>query len=163
MVPDIHPGVGGLVHELEAAHGSFLAVVASLDAEQVGRPRLVGEWGLREIVAHLGYWAGSAAEALHQAELGSAAAFGQGEAAVDERNEVVARVARETDLAMVRAREEAAFGALLDRVRRADPAWLEEETGTGETVGFVVRDDGADHYREHAAEIRVAIGRGDAG
>jgi hypothetical protein len=151
--------VAALAGELEAARGALTAVVGALSAEQLAAGRLVGEWGVREIIAHLGYWAGNAAEALHQAELGAAAHFGADDADVEERNAVVTRVARETDIATVRAREAAAFDALLERLRRADAAWLDEPTSTGETVGFLVRDDGADHYREHAAELRVAAER----
>jgi len=66
---------------------------------------------------------------------------------------VVARVARETDLATASAREEAAFAALLQRVRGMDPAWLDERVGYGDTLARVIRDDGAEHYREHAAEL----------
>jgi len=149
--------IAALVAELESARGEFAAVVGGLRREQLDAKRLVGEWGLREIVAHLGYWAGNAAEAMHQAELGSAARFGVSDAAVEERNALVARVARETDLATARAREEAAFAALVERVDQADPAWLDEATSTGETVGSLVHEDGVDHYREHAGDLRIAI------
>ena len=145
-----------LVAELESARAEFAGVVGGLRREQLEASRLVGEWGVHEIIAHLGYWAGNAAEALHQAEIGAAHGFGVDDAEVEERNAVVARVARETDLATVRAREAAAFAALLDRVRRADPNWLDETTSTGETVGALVREDGIDHYREHAADLRIA-------
>lgn len=148
--------IAALVGELEAAHGAFIGVLSSLSPAQLNANRLVGEWGAREIVAHLGYWAGNAAEALHRAELGTAATFGADDLDVEARNAVVARVASETDLATATAREAAAFEALLNRVRHADPAWLDEVTADGETVGFLVRDDGADHYREHAAELRAA-------
>lgn len=148
--------IAELVGELEAAHGAFLAVLSSLSPAQLDARRLVGEWGAREIVAHLGYWAGNAAEALHRAELATAATFGADEPDVEERNAVVARVAGETDLATARVREAAIFEALLERLRHADPAWLDEVTAGGETVGFLLRDDGADHYREHAAELRIA-------
>ena len=156
--------IGELAGELEAAHGAFLSVLAGLTPAQLAARRLVGDWGARELVAHLGYWAGNAAEALHRAELGTAASFGADELDVEERNAVVARVASETDLPTARAREAAAFEALLQRVKHADPAWLAEVTAGGETVGFLVRDDGADHYREHAAELRVATaGAAEAG
>lgn len=148
-----------LAEELESARDEFAAVVGGLRREQLAAERLVGEWGVREIVAHLGYWAGNAAEALHQAELGSAAQFGRDDADVEERNTLVARVARETDLATARAREAAAFAALVERVREADPAWLDEATSTGETVGSLVREDGIDHYREHAADLRTVAER----
>jgi hypothetical protein len=106
------------------------------------------------LLAHVGYWAGHAAEALHRAELHTTESFGDDELDVDERNAVVARVARETDLATVRAREAAAFEALRTRLERADPAWLDERVAYGDTLEEVVRDDGADHYREHALDLR---------
>jgi len=142
-----------LADELVAARDEFRAMLATLDVPQLNARSLVGDWGVRELVAHLAYWAGHAAEAIHHAEQGRTAAFGEGELDVDERNAVVARVARETDLATASAREEAAFAALLQRVRGMDPAWLDERVGYGDTLARVIRDDGAEHYREHAAEL----------
>ncbi len=142
-----------LADELVAARDEFRAMLATLDVPQLNARSLVGDWGVRELVAHLAYWAGHAAEAIHHAEQGRTGEFGEGELDVDERNAVVARVAREADLATASAREEAAFAALLARVRAMDPAWLDERVGYGDTLARVIRDDGADHYREHAAEL----------
>ncbi len=152
-----------LAADLVAARDEFRAVLASLDVLQLNAARLVDDWGVREIVAHLGYWAGHAAEALHHAEQRRTDEFGEPELDVEERNATVARIARETDLATVSAREETACAALLDRIRRMDPAWLEERVGYGDSVEQVIRDDGADHYRGHAQEIRdVLPARGPA-
>jgi len=142
-----------LADELVAARDEFRAMLATLDVPQLNARSLVGDWGVRELVAHLAYWAGHAAEAIHHAEQGRTAEFGERELDVDERNAVVARVARATDLATASAREEAAFAALLQRVRGVDPAWLDERVGYGDTLARVIRDDGAEHYREHAAEL----------
>ncbi len=146
-----------LVAELVTARDAFRAVLATLDIPQRSAEELVGDWGIREIVAHLGYWAGHAAEALHHAEQRRTDEFGEAELDVEERNAVVARVAREGDLATASAREEAAYEALLDRVRRVDPAWLDERVGYGDSILQVIRDDGADHYRGHAAEILAVL------
>jgi hypothetical protein len=146
-----------LAAELVAARDDFRTVLATLEVPQLNARRLVGEWGLREIVAHLGYWAGHAAEAIHHAEQRRTDEFGDPELDVEERNATVARVARETDLATVSAREEAAYAALLDRIRRMDPGWLDERVAYGDSIEQVIRDDGADHYRGHAQEIRDAM------
>lgn len=146
--------------DLAAAREEFLAALAMLDARRLNAPALVGAWGLRELIAHLGYWAGHAAEALHYAEQRRTDEFGEAELDVEERNELVARVARETDLATASAREQAAHAALLDRVKRMDPAWLEERVGYGDTLDQVIRDDGSDHYRGHAAELRELMEAG---
>ncbi len=80
---------------------------------------------------------------------------------MEERNAVVARVARESDLATASAREETAYEALLDRVRGMDPAWLDERVAYGDSIGQVIRDDGVDHYRGHAQEILAVLPRRD--
>jgi hypothetical protein len=81
---------------------------------------------------------------------------------VDERNAVVARVAGETNLATVRSREELAFDALRKRILGADPEWLAERDADGDTLEEIIRDDGADHYREHTRDIRAWFGTGAA-
>jgi hypothetical protein len=146
--------VQALADDLLAARKDFNDALADVDPSLLTAPGLVGEWSARELIAHLAYWAGHAAEALHQAKQGRVGDFGEDEMDVDARNAVVARVASETDLATVRQREEAAFDALLTRLKRAEPTWLEERVSYGDTLEYVVRDDGADHYREHTADLR---------
>jgi hypothetical protein len=146
--------VQALADDLLAARQDFNDALADVDPALLTAPGLVGEWSARELIAHLAYWAGHAAEALHQAEQGRVGDFGEDEMDVDARNAVVARVASETDLATVRQREEAAFDALFTRLKRAEPTWLEERVSYGDTLEYVVRDDGADHYREHTADLR---------
>jgi hypothetical protein len=156
--------VSVLVDDLVAARQEFLWALADVEPSLLTAPGLVGAWSARELIAHLGYWAGHAAEAVHQAELGNVGEFGDDEHDVDERNAIVARVAAETDLATVRQREEAAFTALLDRLRRADPAWLDERVSYGDSLERVIQDDGPEHYREHALDLRAWFsGEGDAG
>ena len=144
-----------LAAELVDARDLFAAAMADVDPALLDTPGLAGEWSARELVAHLGYWTGHAAEALHYAAQGRADEFGESEMDVDERNAVVARVAAETDLATVRAREEAAYQALLEALGSADPAILGERVAYGDSVEQVIRDDGPDHYREHALDIRA--------
>lgn len=147
--------VKALTAELTAARQEFLAALGDVEPALLTAPGLVGEWSARELIAHLGYWTGHAAEALHQAEQGRVNDFGDDEYDVDERNAIVARVAAETDLATVRQREEAAFDALLTRLQRADPAWLDEKVSYGDTLERVIQDDGPEHYREHALDLRA--------
>jgi hypothetical protein len=115
-----------LAHDLVAARQAFNDALADVDPALLTAPGLVGEWSARELIAHLAYWAGHAAAALHHAAQGRVEEFGEDEMDVDARNAVFARVAAESDLATVRQREEAAFDALLARLKRADPAWLDE-------------------------------------
>ncbi len=147
--------LGALAVELVRARDEFQAALADVDPQLLTAPGLAGEWSARELIAHLGYWAGHAAEALHHAAQGRAADFGEDELDIDERNAVVARVAADTELATVRQREQAAFDALLDAIQGADPAWLDERVAYGDSLEQVVRDDGSDHYHEHALDLRA--------
>ena len=120
-----------MLEELSAARDEFVAALDQADPALLTAPGLAGEWSARELIAHLGYWAGHAAEALHHAEQGRTADFGEDEMDVDERN------------------------ALVTALQRADPAWLDERVAYGDSLEQVIRDDGADHYREHAADLRA--------
>jgi hypothetical protein len=147
--------IEALLADLRAARDEFMAALADVEPSLLTTPGLVGDWSARELLAHLGYWAGHAAEALHHAEMDRTADFGEDEFDVDERNAVVARVAADTELAVVRQREEAAFEALMLRLERADPAWLDEKVSFGDTLERVILDDGPEHYREHTLDLRA--------
>ncbi len=140
-----------LAEDLVVARAEFLA--AFEEADQTA-PALVGDWSARELVAHLGYWVGHAVEVIHAVETGRASEVGIDEPSVDERNETVARVARQTDLATARKREAASVQALLDRVAGIDPALLSQSLPDGATLAQGIREDGSEHYREHAADLR---------
>jgi hypothetical protein len=143
-----------LVDDLVAAREDFTSALADVDPALMTAPGLVGDWSAKDLIAHLAYWTGHAAEALHHAEQDRLEAFGEDELDVDERNAVVARVASETDLATVQQREQAAFDALVARMKRVDPDRLADHASYGDTLEYVLRDDGADHYREHTADLR---------
>ena len=151
-----------LADDLVTARADFLDALADVDPALLTSPGLVGEWSAREVVAHLGYWAGHAAEAIHHAEQRRLDEFDVEAPSVDERNAVVARVAGETDLATVRAREELASDALRKRILGADPEWLIERDAEGDTLEEIIRNDGADHYREHTGDIRAWFAAGAA-
>jgi hypothetical protein len=145
-----------LVDELVAAREEFLAALDAVDPELLNTPGLLGEWSARELTAHLGYWAGDSVESIHAVEDGRASEYGAERRSVDEINETVARVARETDLATVRKREAASYETLLERLRRLDPSLLPTPLPHyGITLEEAIREDGPEHYRNHAADVRA--------
>jgi len=147
--------IQALLSELVAARDEFMVAIADIDPALRATPGLVGEWSARELVGHVGYWAGHAAEALHRAEHDELDAFGIDELSVDERNEVVAKVAAAADWATVTAREHGAFEAFAARLARADPDRLADRDADGDTLAEIVAFDGVDHYREHTLDIRA--------
>lgn len=144
--------VAALVDELTAARTEFLTVLEAVD--QTG-PALVGDWSARELVAHLGYWVGHAGEVIHAVESGHDAEVLDGPS-VDARNETVARIARQTDLATARKREAASMEALLERLAAIEPELLSVSLPDGATLAQGIREDGPEHYREHTADLRAA-------
>ena len=146
-----------LVDELTSARGALLETLAAVTPESMTTPGLLGEWSGRDLIAHLGYWAGHVVEVIHAVEQGRTEEVGAGEPSVDEVNETVARIARSTELATVRKREAASVEALVERLRGLDPALLAERLPDGATLEEGIREDGAVHYREHAEELGRAL------
>ena len=146
-----------LIDELTAARDALYETLGAVTPESMTTPGLLGEWSGRELVAHLGYWAGHAVEVIHAGEEGRLEELGAGDPSVDEVNETVARIARETDLATVRRREAASAEALVERLATMDPALLAERLPDGATVEQGIRADGPAHYREHAAELKAIL------
>jgi len=159
--PDEPPGGPGatarLIGDLEAARSDLFGLLSSVAAADMTTPGLIGEWSARDLIAHVGYWAGNAVEVIHAVEEGRADEVGEGKPPTDEVNETVARVARQTDLATVRKREAASVDVLLERLRRMEPVLLSVRLPDGATLEEGVREDGPDHYREHADELRRVL------
>lgn len=146
-----------LIEELRDERDAFFRTLEAVAPESMTTPGLLGEWSARDLIAHLGYWAGHATEVIHAAEQGRIDEVGVGEPPVDDVNATVARVARTTELATVRKREAASVEALVERLTSLDPELLGEWLPDGATLGEGIREDGPIHYREHADELRKVL------
>jgi hypothetical protein len=152
-----------LIDDLTDARAALMEVLDRVAPGSMTTPGLVGDWSGRELIAHLGYWAGNAVEVIHAVEEGRADEVGEGKPPTDEVNDTVARVARETDLATVRKREAASVEALVERLRRLDPSLLDTRLPDGATLEQGIAEDGAAHYRQHAEDLRRALSEGARG
>ena len=150
-------GTDPLVDELVRERDALLALLSNVDPGSMTTPGLVGEWSARELIAHLGYWVGHATEIVHAVETGRIDEAGVGEPPVDEVNATVARIAQSTPLATVRKREAASVEALVERLRTMDPGLLSVTLPDGATLERGIREDGSDHYRDHAEQIRRVL------
>jgi hypothetical protein len=148
---------GTLAEELVAARADFMAALDAIEPARLSGVGLVGDWSARELVAHLGYWAGHAVEVIHAVESGRADEVGTGEPSVDDVNETVARVARQADLATAGKREAASAQALLERLATIDPVLLSVPLPDGATLAQGIRQDSSEHYREHTADLRAVV------
>jgi hypothetical protein len=147
-----------LVDELRAERDAFFRVLDAVEPGSMTTPGLIGEWSARELIAHLGYWAGHGVEAIHAVETGRADEFGADRPSVDAINATVARIARQADLATVRKREAASVEAFVERLHGMDASLLATPLPHhGLTLVAGIREDGASHYREHADELRKVL------
>lgn len=152
-----------LIEELTTARDDFHATLAAVAPDSMTTPGLIGDWSGRDLVAHLGYWAGHAVETIHAVEEGRAEEVGLDEPPVDDVNETVIRIARGTPPATVRKREAASVDALVERLRRLEPSLLSARLPDGATLLEVVVGDGVGHYREHAEELRRVLAEAPRG
>ena len=157
------PGTRRLADALVAARAELMDALAAVEPGSLTTPGLIGEWSARELIAHLGYWAGHAVEIIHAAEEGRIDEVGEGEPLTDDVNATVARIARETDLATVRKREAASVEALLERLRRLDAGVLSLRLPDGATLEAGIEEDASAHYREHAEDLRRTLAEGARG
>lgn len=147
-----------LLADLAAARAELLAAVDALSPAQQRAATLVRGWSLAQILAHLGYWAGWATQAIHEAEQGRLAQHDDPDLDEDERNSTVARIAAQTELDTVRAREAGSVEALAERLRGLDPTLLDALWANGkDTLESLIDESGGSHYREHAAELRRVV------
>jgi hypothetical protein len=150
-----------LTDALDEARADFLDALTAVDAALVTAPGVLGEWSVRDLVVHVAFWAEHAAEAIDLATAGRGAEFGYSTAETDTMNARVLDEARSISPADALEREEAAFGALRERVAGLEPGLLSTRLGNGDTVEEVIRYDGPDHYAEHTAHLRSWFAPGD--
>jgi hypothetical protein len=150
-----------LLAALDRARVEFLDALGTVDADLVTVPGVMEDWSVRDLVVHVAFWAEHATGALDLATAGRGEEFAYSSAQTDAMNARVLEESRSVSPADALAREDAAFGALRDRVATLDPGLRSHRLGNGDTVEEVIRYDGPDHYAEHTAHLRAWFGTDD--
>lgn len=150
-----------LLAALDGARTDFLDALSTVDADLVTVPGVMEDWSVRDLVVHVAFWGEHATGALDLAVAGRGEEFAYSSAQTDAMNARVLEEGRSVSPADALAREDAAFGALRDRVATLDPGLLGHRLGNGDTVEDVIRYDGPDHYAEHTAHLRSWFGTDD--
>ena len=141
--------------ELELAWSDLTAVVESVSEEDREKPGVVESWTLKDLLGHLAFWSGRAAETLRCVCAGRLddVPFGEGDNWTDEWNEREYNVRKGRPFMEVRTeflRNYKEANACLDETP-------EEKLNLklrGEEVAVYFAGDTSGHYREHAAQIR---------
>ncbi len=141
--------------ELEEAWAELATALESVSEEDREKPGVVESWTLKDLLGHIAFWSGRAAETLRCAcaDRLDDISFGEGDNWWDEWNEREYNVRKDHSFMEVRAeflRNYKDANACLDNAP-------EEKLNVklrGEEAAVFFAGDTYKHYREHAAHIR---------
>jgi hypothetical protein len=150
-----------LLVELHAAREDFSGALEAADPALLEAPGLVGDWDARQLVAHLSHWNDWASTCLDAVAGTGLEGIVTGVWDVDGQNAEVAARAIGLSFAAVRDEEAASFERFAELLAGLDPALLERPAPWGGTVETIVRENGPDHYAEHALQLREWFGADD--
>jgi hypothetical protein len=150
-----------LLAELGDRRTDFLAALADVDPVLRTTPGLVDAWSARDLVVHVAFWSDHAADALALAAGGRGAEFAYDPSQTDAMNERVFVEGRELSMDEAMAREQAAYGRFREALAGVTDRSLDLRLGNGDTVEEVIRYDGADHFAEHAGQVRAWFSGGE--
>lgn len=150
-----------LLEELRSARAEWDALLAEIGAARITEPGVLGEWSVKEIVAHLtGYsrWFVNASEAYFRGE--PPPREGTEGLPFDEVNRIYVESAQHLSLAETLTESQAVFQRLMELVDRHSEEFLTQPQQLPGAPGpFVVwhilRGNVYDHYRLHTREFRV--------
>ncbi len=157
-----------LLEALEGNRQEMIEMLEDLPDETLLQPGVVGEWSIKDILAHLTYWEGQAVTLLFQAQRGMAqpTTVHFGKESVDEVNRRWYEAGKERPLDRV---WEDWVGVRKQLIRRVtdltdkdlnDPQrfpWLE-----GQPLSQWILNDSVEHEEEHADQIREWLDRRDS-
>jgi hypothetical protein len=149
------PRRDALLAELGDRRTDFLAALADIDPVLRTTPGLVDAWSARDLVVHAAFWSDHATDALALAADGRGAEFAYDPSQTDAMNDRVFVEGRDLSMDEAMAGEQAAFGRFHEGLAGITDRLLDLRLGNGDTVEEVIRYDGADHFAEHAGQVRA--------
>lgn len=150
-----------LLNEINAGRARLEAALTRLTPEQMTRPDLPGEWSVKDLLAHLGWWQRREVMIYHALKEGVRPETVLVSGTIDELNARVLADYRARDLEEVRAFEHQAY---LDLLAIAETAPEEELFGHhtfawtgGQPFVDWIAGDTYDHYAEHLPAVEVLL------
>ena len=147
-----------VIAELEREWETLQAAIGGLSDEQMTRRPVVGEWSVKDLLAHIAVWASRLVTALFKAERGFVPDLVES-AQVDELNARFYQEQKDRPLERVLEDLHGVHLALLNRLETFSDKALTDPTRykwmRGEPLSRMVAGDSFEHYREHAADIQA--------
>lgn len=156
-----------LIAEIETAHAEFEAALAKISSDQMTAPGAMGEWSVKDILAHIAMWRSRAITRLFKAEMGqpptidTPPALAKAADWVDQLNALDYASQKDRPLDRVMADFEGSHRQLVKRVQNwRDEAALFDPRRypalKGRSLAEVVWADSAEHETEHCAALAQA-------
>lgn len=142
--------------DLEETWEELEAVADLFSPEELERPGVVGQWSMKDLLGHIAFWAGQAAENLRLVALGRGEEIRRpgGEPTTAAWNERERRLREHQPLASVREEWLKSFEDVRQGLRNLQPERLKQEAG-GRRVFELFAEDTYEHYREHLEHMRA--------
>ena len=147
-----------LINKIEGEWGNLQASLDGLTEEQMHQPGVVGDWTIKDILAHITAWQTRLITALFKAEKGFTPDTTEGGPTVDQLNEKFYREMKDRPFDQVWDDLDSSYHQLLGRLA----GWKEKDLFDpkrfrwmqGEPFEVYIAGDSYEHYAEHAAQIR---------
>ena len=147
-----------LIRKIEGEWDNLQGALDGLTEEQMHQTGVVGEWSIKDILAHITAWQTRLITALFKVEKGFTPDTTEGGQTVDQMNEKFYREMKDRSFDQVWDDLDASYHQLLSRLEGwkekdlFDPKrfnWMKGQPFVGYIAG-----DSYEHYAEHAVQIR---------
>ncbi len=147
-----------LVDKIETEWNNLQAALDGLTEEQMHQPGVVGEWSVKDILAHITAWQTRLITTLFKAEKGFTPETTETGPTVDQLNEQLYREMKDRAFDQVWDDLDSSYYQLLIRLE----GWKEKDLFDprkfqwmkGQPFADNIAGDSYEHYAEHAAQIR---------
>ncbi len=147
-----------LIHQIETEWANLQSALDGLTEEQMHRPGVVGEWSIKDILAHITAWQTRLITTMFKAEKGFAPDTTEGGPTVDQMNEKFYQEMKDRSFEQVWDDFDSSHYQLLNRLK----GWQEKDLFDPQKFTWMkgnpfveyIAGDSYEHYAEHAQQIR---------
>ena len=147
-----------LIESIEREYTNLQAALGGLSEEQLHRPGVVGDWTVKDVLAHIAVWQSRLITSMFKIEKDFKPETVEAQADVDRLNAQWYREQKDRDFEQIWDDLDSSYHQLLKRLDNwSDDALFDPKRCKwmkGQPFAEYVLGDSAEHYAEHAAQIR---------
>lgn len=142
--------------KLDSAWGDLMRTIEGITTDDCEKAGVVGDWSIKDLMGHMAFWAGRAANTMSCSAAGHPEdiQMGEGENWVDEWNEREYVARKDVPLAQVRAELMRDHKLATEALENAPEETLNQQLNES-PVGEYFAGDTYEHYEQHNQEIQA--------